>query len=302
MNHYFGIFNDDNIYGIQKYNINTKTWQKFMGFHKNIPKLQSSTAFDPDKNILYIFDRYTRGFGKQLDAKIDLNTKQLLQTPDILRIQSYSALCINDKLYMIRIQRDKNQSKFVCCDDKMQNFEELYTFKQLEGYGMVHIKRNKEILLFGGWLNNESEALDTIRAYSLDNNNKNSENRFRELKVKLPLCLSHFGIVSTRNDQFVIIIGGWIDGSSQSDGIYIFDVNKCELRESEIRCPSRGYTYATIIDNTERDELLVFGFIRRYFKNLHDDLIHLLTAFVCNQIIFARCAGEMWMIDVNEII
>ena len=61
-------------------------------------------------------------------------------------------------------------------------------------------------------------------------------------------------------------------------------------------------TFATIGGNGEKDRLLTFGFIRECYEDLHYDLMDLVSQWVCNEIVYVRCASSLWMIEVNKIL
>ena len=68
-------------------------------------------------------------------------------------------------------------------------------------------------------------------------------------------------IVCTSDGRYVIRFGG-----GQSDKIVIFDFEEQKVRESAIKCPVEGDYKAVLMGSKKRDELTVFGFVNRAFK------------------------------------
>ena len=74
------------------------------------------------------------------------------------------------------------------------------------------------------------------------------------------------GFVSALNGRYILSFGG-LRGDTATDSIMIFDAERKQCVESELKLPMKGdYWQAVLMTDQNRDELLAFGFVKRCYK------------------------------------
>eukprot|EP01084_Bolivina_argentea_P149800 261653_1 len=279
--------------GIFKFNMKSKEWNKIMDFETSYPP---AYTFNKQTNTLYICAKYLLGvIDRNIVQIVSLNQKHLTKGTNKLRLSSYGIIdrniisnCVSEIIYINKTLHIITENvKHYIYNIETKESKMVYKFEEfqndLDGAGFIYLKRRQSIILLGGYAG--FTAFNSIYEYSL------LSNKWNKLNVKLSVKLSHFAVVSTRFDQYIIILGGWIDGLDASDDIYIFDIKHAKLMKSKMKCHFGGYTKGIITDNTYNDELLTFGFVNSIFKTdafydiqpLPHYLIQLISTWVCNQ-------------------
>ena len=88
------------------------------------------------------------------------------------------------------------------------------------------------------------------------------------LDTKMPKGLGVFGCTIAVNDKYVLIFGGWQGCSFYTDDIWVYSVKNKTFRKSSINCPEKGRYQAFTVNDKQKDETAVFGFIRNEWKLL----------------------------------
>mmetsp|Transcript_34716 Transcript_34716/g.30544 ORF Transcript_34716/g.30544 Transcript_34716/m.30544 type:complete len:503 (-) Transcript_34716:237-1745(-) len=133
------------------------------------------------------------------------------------------------------------------------------------------------LVIIGGIKWNASEFSDVLWKYDettqIRNNNKMKYiSKWNEIPTgSIPNGgMSRFGYTITRNQQYIILLGGFCD-FEEIDDIYFIDTITWKLRESKIKCPkmSKDFHAITMI-NDSNDELIIFGYVRwLYYRSKH---------------------------------
>eukprot|EP01083_Nonionella_stella_P144561 451559_1 len=297
---------DHDLVGIHKFNTKTEEWTEIYQFDKSygvnhkygkyLDVWRTPWSIDTNTQLIYVCDG-------SFPFIFDIQNKSLREIETDLSLRTDSVLCIDNELHMIH----DSGTKHVICDVNTTQSRTIHEFGELgdgyEGYGFIHLKSKEVILMFGGW-NSSSESFNTIYEFSL------ATSQWKKFDVELPHNLSHFGIASTENDEFVVLIAGWIDGCDESRHVMIFDVNECKIFMSDAECPAGGYCSAVVTGNRTRDKLLTFGFIGECFKleqfvnvaDLPADLMLVICGYVCTQEIHAIIGVAHYKIDLASII
>merc|ERR1712130_407914 len=87
---------------------------------------------------------------------------------------------------------------------------------------------------------------------------------WNKLTVTLPKPLYGATSAITNDHKYVIIIGGRDAGDKTIDDILVLHTKNMEIKQSKI---SSGTFRAVIPSNKMNEELTVFGFVRRLWKN-----------------------------------
>ena len=306
---------------LYKYNINTKTWSLILKLDKDDILLDDiytiSWTIDIKSLIVYII-----GYSNLIT--INLNNNEIKRTPRSLALNcTNNPLLIDDKLHLIDNCRNQSLgSRHIICDENLSSLNVIQEFDNVitsttsfDGFGFVHIRSKQMMLLFGGWISRHS-SYDSRKWYklSLNASHDNDNHKWIELDdIKFPEPLSHFGFAVTTNEEFIIIMGG-CKHPGMSHKIYVFDVNKFELKQSKIECPVSGYTSCVFFDNKLNNDLLTYGYIRDCYKQngfeninyLSHDLILLISEWIRNEQIYGifhdHSDQEHWSIDVKDIL
>eukprot|EP01084_Bolivina_argentea_P203696 347847_1 len=284
---------------IQKYNSVTNKWTRLIKYSSNLQTSCNSVAFNKYTQEIYLFGIYPKLI------KIHLKTKQIkiIQTN-----KSFGALpmsIIIDGTYHI-IGGTQNNKHLIWNDDTEQ-FTEIYTFENwstgLIFGSLIYIERKKMLLLFGGIdcaTQSESLPQDSIYIYYIN------EQKWELLDIELELPLYAFGCVLTKDQKYVILLGG-----AKTNEIHIFNTDNMLFEDDmwscdEVMpyCPFIGQCIGTMSAN--RSYVLIIGYIRCYFgKLLPSEIIELIELWYSINYIHLIEFGENgthWKIDVNEII
>lgn len=277
--------------GLYSYNIIKKVWKCIVSYPSGLDIRYHSSSFDPQNNTVYII-------GGTLFASIDLNDNSI-QTIDEEKLPHDFANCssvfVNDEFHIFG---GWNQNKHCMLDKEKNKIIELHEFEcdDIMHCGAVYIPTKQAIFVFGGGSDN-----DLIFSYSIFNK------KCRKMDLKLPIKLSRFGYVLTKDNRFIILFGGLTTGFQDIDTIYIWNLETMQFRESETKCPIPDTFYAVIMGNTEKDEKLIQGFIRNEFEDISfipNDVINLIVSWYSDEEIhlFDDREGRHWRIGLSQIL
>eukprot|EP01084_Bolivina_argentea_P015581 29200_1 len=292
--YYCGVSGD----GIYKFNTQKNEWTKIFDYDKNFQCDIYSATYDNKEKLLYICDTSSRMLS------FDLKTKKTL-----IRYtggnESFELIFAENALHQICHTGNHyiyNTTK------QLQKITTFNSLKNLGFYGVIYVKRNKSILLFGGWNIlgwNMCNTFNTIYQFSF------IDSKWEELNIKIPIKLFAFGLVATKNEQYIIIFGGATDASF-SDDIFIYNVRKNIFTKSKMKCPKKGSYHAITINNSKHDEIATFGFVNGCYKAanfvgvqiLPHYLIKIIGCYFCHEEIhlLRRDSGEHWEINVDHIL
>ena len=131
-----------------------------------------------------------------------------------------------------------------------------------------------------------------------------------------PIC--EFGIISSIDEKYIIIIGGNRDNGrryniwNQTDDIWIFDIKNNKFIKSKIKCPSKEKFKAVSVVNQNYLSLLTFGYIHNlekqivFFNIIPLEIIELIYSMVRSKTIYIMEAdgmpGAHWKIDINHLL
>eukprot|EP01084_Bolivina_argentea_P072619 131857_1 len=301
--------------GIYKFNINKNKWIKIFDYDEKFMCNIWSSAYDNDNKLLYVCDpSHSQSYTSRI-LIFDLNTKTKVTITEEQFKQLFGFIMIEDKLHQIchmvsSNSEMENGNHYIY--NATQQFNKITTFKPLEKlffYGLIYLKSKKAVLLCGGHKFG-FVFQDSIFLFSC------IDSTWKELSIKIPLKLSGFGIVATTNEQYVIILGGWCGGQLYSDHIFIYDTRNNTFSQSKIKCPVKGMYRAIIMNNSNRDEVVSYGFMRDCYKSenfinvqlLPENLTKIICCYYCYEEVYllkkCQCTGtsEHWKISVDYIL
>ena len=116
------------------------------------------------------------------------------------------------------------------------------------------IQLRDKLLLFGGTTMNSHDIAEIVQ-YDI------KSNKWSKLDRSMPVKLGLFAATAVLNGQYVITFGGYSQ-CDETDDIWIYSVQDKEFRKSKIRSAITGNCQAFTINNKDKDEKAVFGYIR----------------------------------------
>ena len=132
---------------------------------------------------------------------------------------------------------------------------------------MVHVSSQNKLLLLGGYDRDYEDVIDTVRVYST------TKNEWKQLlndngdTIKLPLALSGFGCILTRDERYIVILGGTSGGiGGEEVTIYYLDLWSMEWTKSLVECPINNEFICVLTDN---DDVHIFPRFARDSKHGH---------------------------------
>eukprot|EP01084_Bolivina_argentea_P095511 171701_1 len=137
----------------------------------------------------------------------DLKTKNKITSKEQQYKRCFGLIFVENKLHQICNSvtvsgTEKDGDHYVY--DKTKQFQKMATFApfcNLYRYGLVYLSAENSIFAFGGWSMNNSNK-DSIYRFSF------IDSKWTELNIKMPMKLSEFGLISTKNEKYIIILGG----------------------------------------------------------------------------------------------
>eukprot|EP01084_Bolivina_argentea_P302021 521228_1 len=292
--------------GIYIYNINHDKWEKIIDYPSR-EILAHASAYLQQTKILYVYNVWSSLLA------FDLETKSMIcvQKNDSIGWGIYPQIFfLQNELNVIGFSKHNavNTTHSIYKINE-NNLQLMHTFPMtFVGYKIIKIK-SKEIILFGGCHSTANTCLNDVYRYSFSGT-------WHKLSVKMPKTLAYFGIVCTRNDEYIIILGGQCNGLSsqykESDDIFIYDVKRNQFYQSKVKCPIRSTCKAVITGDELYDTLLTFAYVNDCYKlNMFSDLeamphylIKFMSKYLCNEKInlLSGRKGLHWRINVDDIL
>ena len=251
--------------GISKYNITTQEWiHKFVSYPSKHRILRNPTCtYSKKDNTLFIYD-CTQKFATLLI--INFVTKEVNIIKQLTPIQNAKLIYCQRQLHLISSRHhlifDGLQNQFISYPvlDEISN-EGRFT----NNFGLIYLSSKQVILAIDG---------DNCSIYSYQT--KSSTEQWTKLVTKLPKKMRSFAYTITKNEQYVVLAGG--ERYDELDEIHIMDttnlindisINHCiKINQSPIKCPKSSLHFhaITMTESDERDECLVFGYIRNIWQ------------------------------------
>ena len=285
------------------FDISTEKWTKHnFGDYKNLE--DPLIILSLDKTQLYLYEAYDR------DLYI-INLQTLKLSKDLINIDK-SELYIhvttmidatnNSLLHFIG--EDAYSSDCIVHKTMDLNTKQLVKSCTIieepsvgsEGAAIIHLKNAQRWMYFGDKTN--------ICIYDLN------KKQWNNTGVKLPFAFRYFGHIKTRDERFIIIIGGkyWSEGGDwkRSNKIYALNVNTLKFYQFDIEAPvtsdfnavltSNDYIHL-FVDNQHwkidmndllplPTDIIVAGFVRD-FGNIPMDIMGLLVEY-CGYLLNAK--------------
>eukprot|EP01084_Bolivina_argentea_P034634 64122_1 len=238
---------------IKYFNNRTKTWTD-LSFNSNTDETWSisrscrtKTTFDYKNKRMYIYQ-----LRKQKIHILDLELKTAitfsLPHRDIVNVMDDECVIANNEFHIIG---DNGHHVFNKSSVTLDIKTKSELLKKVHYHTLVYLCSQKIIFLI---------AEDIILSYCT------KTNIWSQLSIPLPNVLRLVSVVVTRDDKYIILLGGTARGS-MCDSIYVLDVEKVKLFECSIKCPVSNVVQTAILNDYKMEELISFGFVRDNWKN-----------------------------------
>eukprot|EP01084_Bolivina_argentea_P111923 199636_1 len=300
-----------------KYDIVKNKWFKLqLNIPKDITATNVTSAFDQKTQNLYIYFGNKSSFDQKAKIiKTNLKTNETNITNNVRNVgHSGRGIVLNDQFHMIggcsssteHLLWDGNElkSQFDFSIGKSLHVSFFY-FSQP---GIAHIPSKNSLLCIGGY---SGKCHDWIYLYNT------KCKTWTKLSQRLPVPMWFCGCVVSRNQKYVILLGG-----DYTDTIYVLDVATMKFRKSSIICPEKACVHAINMYDAEKDMLLTFGYIRNIFNLPQCNamsfppiyLINIISSYYSNEWIFvttivkanlnheSKINGRHWKIKLDDIL
>eukprot|EP01084_Bolivina_argentea_P031502 58305_1 len=192
--------NGDGIYKLHK-----NEWIKIFDYDENSEWNMYSTAYDNINKLLYVSDTLASRM-----LLFDLKTKSKVTSISQQYKRYVQFIFVENKLHQIcnSVRPGStvdNGDHYIY--DQTKQFKKITTFKSFEhlsDYSSIYLKSKKSILSFGGYNIEKGGYQNSIYRFSC------IDSKWKELNIKMPIKLSDFALVSTTNEQYIILLGGYI--------------------------------------------------------------------------------------------
>eukprot|EP01084_Bolivina_argentea_P313812 543490_1 len=248
-----------------------------------------ATAMNESKNMLYIIDSYLGDSGVQTITQLNINDIKTvkwnrIEVPKKNKTRANRALYINDEHCDDEIHLFWSDKHFYWNKSSNQFYNVLTSFDddRNRGGAPIYIQSRQEILLFGGRrkiyisknpVTTTLEYSRAIHSYSL------KKKVWTELSNLLPSPLQVYqhGIVSCRNEKFVLIFGGR-NKTIHNNKIYILNIATGQWVTSKLRIPWKG-SVAVMIINPKN--CLLNGYLGNiYTPNMPNGIVDIISSMI----------------------
>eukprot|EP01084_Bolivina_argentea_P206793 352957_1 len=239
-------------YEIGEYNFETNEWVKKVSCGEQNFLFPPQFRFIEKEEILYatVSKKVMKVDLKNKKISVYTNNRQSFEL--IFLSKENITLTYNNQFHLIKLDDKKH---FVWNDNDNIFDEPIYSFNGIDKKlpsDIAHIKSKNIVLFFDGF---DDEA----PIYEYNYNKK----LFFKLNVSLPKPYRvNFGITTVMNEKYILFFGGYMKGVYYDD-IFIFSVQTNTFTKSKIKCPKPTIYEAITFENSKRDELIVFGYMRK---------------------------------------
>ena len=257
---------------VYKYNANSNVWTVCVEYPKGLNAFTChgtcSSAFDPNTQTLYIFNRESVLLTVRMDKARTLKLHKLyaLRSEDAFN-ENVSTIFIEDTLHIIG---GTHNNKHFIFKPTLQRFKQVHAFKEypngFSSHSAVYVRSQSKLLLFGGCA--DFNLLDTIYSFCL------LTFKWTKLRIRLPTELRNASCILSGNEKFILIIGGEVERngvSKPNKEIYVMDVRTFHFRKSHLNLSAlcKGEMVGcTSMDNTKFHEMVICAYLRLIWLSL----------------------------------
>ena len=270
--------------GIWQYKVNENEWTQIMKYVSQFKSLKT-ISYNTNKNIIHLLDSNSNLF------QICLQTKEMKKITNIsihYVTWSRNLFCINNKLHIF--EHTPQMSMHHRALDLNKNgldFKTIRTFQHKTlNHAAIYLPTRQRIVLF---------TYARIMEYCVLTN----EWTIYISSVKFPQITS---LVTDKYEQFVIMSVEWYD----THRIIMYHIETRKIYLASYKLPTKEICHIIMMDNPERDNLIVFGYVHDCFKRKEFDqipelpfyLIRLIGKWICNEQLHLFSETRWWKTDI----
>lgn len=291
--------------GIYKYNVIQNLWTKILSYNKSFKSTFHSVAISDDKQFVYICNCQSQLIQFDLKTNENIILSNQANFGIVPRI-----LCIGNDIHIIG---GGSNNKHFIFNVMTKTYTKIYKFPEgmnkMYGHNIIFMRQRQSIILIA------AESLSVIYEYSLDSK---LWKRWNNTYNKLPLHLFFSSCCYTLNEKYILIIGGSNNrtGKPWTNNITIYNLETNQFKLSHIKAPSNNPLHCIILSDTEKDEILVNGYVnskilsydkRKMIQRCPQYLLQMIANWVCMDILYVldyglNGNGDQWMIKMDDII
>ena len=301
----------EKLMGIFKYNSIQDKFELFYELNKDQFFSGNSMCYDSKNDKLYIFHRLPTYI------TIDIRTKQLSTHKLPLNENEHignGGRCVCTALGEAHlIGGTQNGYHYISKGDKVIQQNKFPDNLYLYAPGFVYLQSKGSVITIGGinrcTLNN-NHVIDAMYEYVISNH------EWKKMECKLPKPMALFASVVTKDEKYVITIGGKALRPNSGmfrlvahNKIMLFSVDDYKWYQSEIGLPRNDTNYrAAIICDTESDKKLIYGYLRNEntLIDLGQDIVELIFKWYSMEMLHVvSCSGgskQHFCICVDDIL
>eukprot|EP01084_Bolivina_argentea_P119421 211742_1 len=149
-------------------------------------------------------------------------------------------------------------------------------------FGLIHNSLKNSLILFGGYDYFENKYMDSILEYNI------SQNKWYKLPVLLPNAMWKCVCTMAIHNRYALIFGGANQDVVGFEDILIYCFKTQSIKISKVKSPCLGdiYESAITVTDQQRDEKIVFGYVRDIWKLVDTYLLKLMHSFYLNEYVY----------------
>eukprot|EP01084_Bolivina_argentea_P283231 485024_1 len=233
----------------------TETWDNHrtsLNLQSQYSQTLSMKVFDGKNRRMYQYKPY---YTKAKIINIDHKTYNTFKPPELLGNTYASGIIVDNKFRLIGgnakyngyyIWNESSSQFGLTAESKLLANKTQHVLLYLHSRNILLVIEEKKILSYC-----------TIT------------NIWSKISIKLPTGLGKIKAVVTRDDKYVVMFGGNIDGLAHAytNDIYVLDVKMMKLLKCSVKCPVSHVIHTAILNDCNAEELITFGFVRDTWKN-----------------------------------
>ena len=263
--------------GIYQYDFQLDKWLEIAKYPRSLQISSRACNYDKDTNMLTIYSSDDEA--DFVIHRVDL-TKQkwfLNEKCNNLKDDGVSMYTlINNQLHII----GKSRHKIWDCNSQTI-IQEIVIEGMLPNTGfhaIKYLKQKQRLMIFGGYSEDFNVCSNEIYSYSM------KLEKWSRCPTGIPLKLHLMGIISTKDEKYIILFGGWGDedhGAKDSKNIFVYNVDDDIIYQSKLELPIKGQYKAVMSDNYHESLKILNGYIREIDMNMIAIPVELLCMINC---------------------
>ena len=253
--------------GIWQYKVKENEWTQIM---KYVSEFQSLTAisYNTNKTIIHVLDNRSNLFQISLQTK---QMKKLTNIPFETVGWSPSLFYINNKLHIIA-HTPEICIHHLIADLGKKDLQTIHTFQyKTITHAAIYLPARQRIVVF---------TYERIMEYCVLTN----QWTIHVPSFKFPLIT---GLIADKHQQFIVIPIEWHTGPR----IIVYNITTRNMSFSSYKPATKRKYVGIMMDDPERDNLIVFGYVHDCFTRKEFDqipelpfyLIRLIGKWICNE-------------------